>query len=91
MKIDSLFIAIAIVIAAIIGGFIGNSYVTNVKVFQTKQARDMAVDGCMQNARYIWQEPNKDKTELVNTTEEPNRYWYRLCMQEKGYEVVAEI
>ena len=91
MKLDNLLPAIAIVISAGVIALVAAMHVNNLKGFNDKQARDMAVDGCMQNARYQWQEKNQKDSTLLNTTDEPNRYWYKLCMEEKGYEVHIEL
>lgn len=91
MKLGNILLPISIVAAAGILAFVAYTYLMGLTAYQKQRARDMAVDGCMQNARYSWQARNQQNAEFTNTTEEPDRYWYKLCMQEKGYDIVAEL
>jgi uncharacterized protein YggE len=88
---NSLPIALSIFLAALMLAGVGFIYTQNTQAAQKQQARDEAVDGCMQNATFTWQEQNQQFTEVYNTSQEPSRFWYKICMQEKGYEVRAEI
>lgn len=88
---NSLPIALSIFLSALVFTGVGFMYIQNLEAFREQQARDAAVDGCMQNATFTWQEQNPQNASAMNTTQEPSRFWYKLCMQEKGYEVRAEI
>lgn len=91
MKLSDIFMPLALVIAAGIIAGVAYNYLSGLQQLQEKRARDMAVEGCMQVANYSWQAQNQNNAELLDTTQEPNRYWYRLCMQEKGYDIVSDI
>ena len=56
-----------------------------------RQVRNEAVDGCMTNARYVWQGTNAENPALNVTNEEPHRFWYKTCMEEKGYIINIEV
>jgi len=91
MKIATLFLPLALIISTALVVIVASKQVSAWMTLQQKQARTQAVDGCMQDARYIWQQPNAKNPQLMDTNQEPNRYWYKLCMQEKGYDVVSDI
>ena len=80
-------IALVLLIATGVLGFLGFTYLN-----QNQQSlRDRAVDGCMQNAVYTQQQPNPQSSELMDTFQEPHRFWYKTCMEEKGYSVRVEL
>lgn len=93
----NLAVAGSITLVAIVVFALGLLNAYQQQTFNSQQVRNAAVDGCMQNARYTWQEyreataSNSANQELLNTTNEPNRFWYRLCMQEKSQEVKIDI
>lgn len=91
MKLDTLIIAITLAIFLSMGIFVVNTYLSDLSALQKQQARDTAVDGCMQNAQYSWQASNHSNPQFTDTTTEPNRYWYKICMQEKGYDIITEL
>lgn len=88
---EKLYTGISIVISSVIFAIVAFGYVNTVSNYNEQKLRDEAVDGCMQNARYTWQEKRTQDPTLLNTTEEPNRFWYQLCMQEKGYPISIEL
>lgn len=92
MKSSNILLAIAIAVVGIFAGVVAYDYLSYMKTFHDRQLRDAAVDGCMQNSRYIWQIANGPEAGgRTDTQEEPNRYWYQLCMEEKGYTVYVEL
>lgn len=91
MKLSEIFIPISIVATGIIIAGVANNYLGNLLKLQQKNARSQAVDGCMEIARYSWQATNQQNPGFTDTTTEPNRYWYKICMQEKGFEIATEI
>lgn len=91
MKLGDILVPLSIVIATSIITSVAHNFLSGLQKLQEKQAREASVQGCMQVASYTWQATNQNNSELTDSTQEPNRYWYRLCMQEKGYEVVSEI
>jgi hypothetical protein len=91
MTLSPVLLPAAVLISVGMVTAVANSHFQSLKAANEQAARDAAVDGCMQNARYNWQEKNRQDATLLNTTDEPNRFWYKLCMQDKGYEVRIEI
>lgn len=55
-----------------------------------RQVRNEAVDGCMASARYIWEGPSVQTPDTTVINQEPHRFWYKTCMEEKGYTLNIE-
>lgn len=91
MKLGEILLPVSIVATGIIIAGVANNYLSSQLKLQKETARNQAVDGCMKIAQYTWQASNKQEPTFTDTTIEPNRYWYKICMQEKGYEIASEI
>lgn len=68
-------------------GWLGYSYYLEYQ----HQVRNQAVDGCLANGRYNWEGPNPQDPNLIVTHQEPDRFWYKTCMEEKGYSLNVEL
>lgn len=91
MKFDSIITLLLVAIIAGAGILVAHNYLTAKTESDKRLARDSAVEGCMQVATYSWQAANHANPAFTDTTVEPNRYWYHICMQEKGYDVISEL
>lgn len=76
-------------IASAIAALAYTSYM-GMLVYQVAE-RNEAVDECLKVSSKTWSEVNPSDRSLINTTTEPNLYWVRLCMQEKGITFQTEL
>ncbi len=87
---EKITLSLSIVISTIILALVANRYFAKQQVTTAEMIKNQAIDNCLKAGSYTWQDPNPKDATLLNTTNEPNRYWYKQCMQEKGYQTSIE-
>jgi len=91
MKKNIVLMALTIIALAGVIGAMGYWSTQRLTAYQAQELVNQAVDGCMQSSHYTWQQPNPKNPQLTDTNTEPNRFWYKVCMNEKGYSISSEL